>query len=268
MRAGTDILISTPYACSHETVATSRYRWDCSNRGNEPFVILQYTLAGEGRFELAGRAHAVPAGHAFIALVPEGARYFYPAEARGPWSFLWLNYYGAWSVELWRGLREEFGPVIALPPGSTATRRLREAARRIEEGTSGDVYDAAERGYALFLQCWRELESRRNDTYRDLQAALRYCESQFRNPLAVKELADRFGLTREHFSRAFRAAHGVSPAAFLRSCRLAAAAGLLRATALPLREVALRSGFASDRHLINAFRREYGTTPQAYREAG
>jgi AraC family transcriptional regulator len=47
---------------------------------------------------------------------------------------------------------------------------------------------------------------------------------------------------------------------------LQAAATMLRHSPLPLKEVAVRTGFYSARHLMKAFLRAHGETPQQYRK--
>ena len=87
-------LLTAPYARGLEVINSSRYQWNSFERGKEPFVIFQYTLEGIGAFSLKNRTYEVPAGSAFISLVPERARYFFPPDSRQPWSFCWLNFYG------------------------------------------------------------------------------------------------------------------------------------------------------------------------------
>jgi AraC-like DNA-binding protein len=84
--------------------------------------------------------------------------------------------------------------------------------------------------------------------------------------LTVEIAAHRHGVSRRHVEGLF-ASHGHSPAAHLRSARLARARTLLARAVprLPLADIALRSGFNDDTTLIRAFRRTYGTTPDAWR---
>ncbi len=74
--------------------------------------------------------------------------------------------------------------------------------------------------------------------------------------------ADRF-----HLARAFRAAYGTSPHAFLVQMRLLEARRALAQGEAPA-EVAARCGFADQSHLGRWFRRAFGVTPGAYRRGG
>ncbi|WP_426954903.1 AraC family transcriptional regulator [Muricoccus radiodurans] len=76
---------------------------------------------------------------------------------------------------------------------------------------------------------------------------------------AAAGAADRFRL-----ARAFRAAYGVSPHAYLVQIRLLHARHLLAAGERPA-AVAASCGFADQSHLGRWFRRAYGLTPAAYR---
>ncbi|CAH2602127.1 AraC family transcriptional regulator [Rhodovastum atsumiense] len=71
--------------------------------------------------------------------------------------------------------------------------------------------------------------------------------------------ADRFQL-----ARAFRAAYGTSPHAYLVQIRLLRARHLLSCGLAPA-DVAAACGFADQSHLGRRFRRAYGVTPAAYR---
>lgn len=265
MRDESELLLSLPYAQGREIVNSSRYQWDCFNRGKVPFVILQFTLKGRGCFSLQGRTHEVPAGSAFLSLVPEQSRYFYPPDSNEPWVFCWLNFYGALSLDLWGRLRERFGPVIHLPLRSAVAMQLASLAKRVADRKFADRYEASAEAYAFYTNCWREVAQPGREQADPVAAVLQICRNHFRDPISVKELASQSNLSREHFSRVFKNSQGVSPAAFLRKQRLLAAAEMLRSTSLPVREVALRTGFYSSRHLMKSFTRVQGETPQQYR---
>jgi AraC-like DNA-binding protein len=257
-KTSADIWLNVPYFKTEETASSHRYRWSCQVRGDRPFVILQWTLSGEGRFQDREGIRPVPRDHAFVAIVPGPATYFYPPEGREPWVFGWLNFYGALACELFRNFQAEFGPVVVLPGRGTAAGSLR---RLLAAAAGLDRAQVSLRAYTFLLDWWQEAAQPAGTTEDRLDRATRYCRDHFREQLGVKQMAGEAGMSREHFSRVFARRTGQTPAAFLQNLRLTEAAGLLRDTHLPLHEIALRSGFYSARHLMRAFQRVYGKSP-------
>jgi AraC family transcriptional regulator len=86
-------------------------------------------------------------------------------------------------------------------------------------------------------------------------------------PLSLQEMAAIAGLSPAHFSRAFKAAFGLSPVQELRRRRLERAAAELRRSRKPVSAVALDCGFADQSHLTRQFRQHFGVTPAAYRRS-
>ncbi len=76
-------------------------------------------------------------------------------------------------------------------------------------------------------------------------------------------LAQRLGVSREHFHRLFRAAVGMTPVHYARLARIARAKVLLR-EGQAAAEVAVQCGFADQAHFSRWFRRCFGVTPGNY----
>ncbi|MHB8600219.1 MAG: helix-turn-helix domain-containing protein [Ktedonobacteraceae bacterium] len=83
--------------------------------------------------------------------------------------------------------------------------------------------------------------------------------------LSLELLAQQTGLSPYHFARVFRQTTGESPHQFVLQQRVALAQQLLRETDAPLAQVAQESGFASQSHLTDVFKRRFGLTPRVYR---
>jgi AraC-like DNA-binding protein len=89
-----------------------------------------------------------------------------------------------------------------------------------------------------------------------------------RDPLrawTVEELARRVGLSRAAFARRFTTLVGRPPLDYLTWWRMTLAGALIRLDDTPLTSIAKRTGYASESAFNRAFKREFGTTPGAYR---
>ena len=84
-------------------------------------------------------------------------------------------------------------------------------------------------------------------------------------PRSVGEIAGELGVHPVHLARRFRTAFGLAPGEYLRRCRLDRARRMMQRTAAPLAEIAAAAGFADQSHFSNAFRKQFGVTPRAFR---
>lgn len=83
--------------------------------------------------------------------------------------------------------------------------------------------------------------------------------------LTVAQLSGRLGVSDRHLRRVFDTQLGLSPLQYLQTRKLLAAKQLLADTALPISEVALASGFGSQRRFNAAFVAHYGLNPSQMR---
>ncbi len=104
-------------------------------------------------------------------------------------------------------------------------------------------------------------------TDRHLLRAKDLADARYFEPLGVDDMARAAGLSRAHFSRAFKSAFGESPRAYLLTRRLERAATLLRTTDRSVMDVCLSVGLQSIGSFTTSFTRMYGRSPTAYRAA-
>lgn len=83
---------------------------------------------------------------------------------------------------------------------------------------------------------------------------------------AVDQVASQEGIPVASLLRGFRSRYGCTPAQFLRKHRIEQACSMLKGKS-ELGEIALACGFYDQSHFTNSFRREFGVTPQRYRES-
>ena len=102
---------------------------------------------------------------------------------------------------------------------------------------------------------------------RHLLRAKDIVDARYREPLDVSALAKAAYLSPAHFSREFRRAFGETPHQYLLTRRLERAAAMLRNTDRSVADICFTVGLRSVGSFTTSFRRVYGVTPTAYREA-
>jgi AraC family transcriptional regulator len=86
--------------------------------------------------------------------------------------------------------------------------------------------------------------------------------------LDLNKLAEIAALSPHHWHRVYQAMRGETVAATVKRLRLDRAATYLVQTALPVNEIAQRSGYPNQQSFTRLFKAAYGLPPAAYRAAG
>jgi AraC family transcriptional regulator len=94
-----------------------------------------------------------------------------------------------------------------------------------------------------------------------------YIRENLAGDLDLSSLASTAGLSRFHFSRAFRIATGMSPHVFIVGLRIEEAKRLLRLRRSSITKVAKECGFRDGAQFAAAFRKSTGQSPTSYRDA-
>jgi AraC-like DNA-binding protein len=95
-----------------------------------------------------------------------------------------------------------------------------------------------------------------------------FIESHLETPLSVERLAGVAGLSRSHFTRAFRHCLKMTPHKYVMWRRLLRAQELIRSSDMNanLADIALAAGFADQSHLSRTFRLGMGESPSRFRQ--
>lgn len=93
-----------------------------------------------------------------------------------------------------------------------------------------------------------------------------YIEAHLGEDLNLTALAAETGLSRYHFSKAFRVSVGMPPYLYLSKRRILRAKELLLDPGQSLTEIGLSLGFSSHSHFTNTFRKIAGVTPSRFRK--
>jgi AraC family L-rhamnose operon transcriptional activator RhaR/AraC family L-rhamnose operon regulatory protein RhaS len=96
--------------------------------------------------------------------------------------------------------------------------------------------------------------------------AMSHLEAKFNQPVNLDELAAIAHMSKRSFIRAFQAATGASPIAYLIKLRLNRAAALLRNAEEDVTSSAFKAGFNDSNYFARQFRKTFGIPPSEYRK--
>jgi transcriptional regulator GlxA family with amidase domain len=96
---------------------------------------------------------------------------------------------------------------------------------------------------------------------------LAWAREHLDRPLTVDRLAEQAGMSARHFSRAFIAETGTTPAKAVERLRIEEARARVQSSSESIEGVARRTGFGDPERMRRAFIRSFGQPPQAMRRA-
>ena len=99
-----------------------------------------------------------------------------------------------------------------------------------------------------------------------LRRVAEYIQANLEVPISLQALGEVAQMSVFHFSRLFKARTGVTPHQYVLKLRISRAKSLLNDPSRTMADIAAQCGFAHQQHFADAFRRNAGVTPTAYRE--
>lgn len=248
------------FSCGWSLIAGQTYDFDGSERGPEPWVLVQHTLSGMGQLQRDGRTWVCGPGSVLVLPMPDRHRYWLPSG--GTWEFAYVSLRGAAPLRAAARLVSACGPVIGAGEDTALVQSLITV---VADALSEDLgpHALSERGYGLAMRLLEIADVAAQavapplpSPYDDLVA---WCLPRLRG-LAVADLARHCGQSREHFSRQFRMRCGLSPGRLLAQLRQAQALAVLRGGG-GLAQAAEAAGLRSSQGLRRSLRRHLGWSP-------
>jgi AraC-like DNA-binding protein len=250
----------------HETITRHLgYYYDCRFR-RDAHLGLQLTLRGEGYYERDGQTTRLQPGMAFFDMLPGDFRYGYPRGATAPYEIVFIDMQGPTALALWKIITAGTGPVVSLGENNPVAPLMLALAHQHRSELLLDRYQTSARVYEVLMVMLSVLNRARLTTSPLVQRALRDIhERGLRRECDVASIAKAVGCTREHLTRAFIAATGLSPGAYLLQHRLRRAQEELRGNDDGLDLIAWRCGFSGANYFCRVFRSRVGITPTEFR---
>lgn len=230
--------------------------------------MLLYTQEGSGTFRLSGKDHALAVGS---LLYVNCEKLSFSLTARQyPWRVIVFSLGGGLfnvyeslvpfhtffilQTNTYSPIRKDLQQLLAVSPKAALENKLQES----------NLINAILT--KLFVT---EFHLENEDTacapyLRDLK---HYIDNHLKSHIRLADLEEHCHMSKYRICHEFSAAFGLPPLKYLNKKRMEAAENLLLSTQKKVHEIALETGFENTNHFINLFKKEYGSTPQVYREA-
>jgi AraC-like DNA-binding protein len=102
-------------------------------------------------------------------------------------------------------------------------------------------------------------------TWEILEAALQFCDSNYRSGITRSDVANAVGYSPRHLGQLMSTHLGHSLADHIQNLRMLEARRLLEQSSLPIHEIASAVGYTDPAHFARAFQRATGLSPRIYR---
>jgi AraC-like DNA-binding protein len=258
----------------------------------EATLKFHYRLSGKGRAELDGGERVdIPERCCMLLIHPDGI-------AKREWFFAGQHEQSVTLLCTGHFLRSRFGDVVDELPnsirdflGGKVTKSVqltmplradmaRAAASLLACELSGSLrslYAEAKACELLSLSVQSVIDSEAGLDRRDsgltakdmekLHKARQQLEAQFLDPPKIADLARTVGLNEAKLMRAFKQTYGATIFDFTQQLRMDLAKKLIETSELSVTEIALEVGYEYSSNFTTAFKRHFGITPKAARDA-
>lgn len=233
--------------------------------------MLLYTQEGEGTFLVEGQHHPLKPGA--LLYLDRRELSFSLTTSLQPWHFIIFSFSG--------GLFPVYESLIAFD-GFLLTQIDRHSSilrnlKLLLSGEAGPDLSDRLRDAGLITAILTELfagtvashspEEGQKKCAPYLRELKHYIDNHLERTLKLEDLEKHCHMSKYRICHEFSTAFGMPPIKYLNKKRLEAAENLLLSTEKKVHEIALATGYENTNHFIHLFKKEYGTTPQAYREA-
>lgn len=255
-------------SAGHSEIREKDYDFHGLKRGSQAFIVLQYTLFGEGRLHYEDKVFELQPSSLMLVNIPHNHRYFYP-ETSEPWQFLYVCLQGDEALKISKKVLALKGPLLCLNKDESFLKLFIEICHACHDKKISNSLAGNRLAYDLLFRLSEELlypKSKVRPLW--LNESLNLIQKDFAKELNVDDMAKASGFSRYHFSRKFRQELGLPPGEYLLNTRLNHAARLLQISIDNVTQVALASGFSDVNYFCRTFKKRFSESPGKYREKG
>lgn len=247
------LLCTGHYYCDHN--------YSVDRQNYDSFLII-YVQSGSGQVEQSGVTAEVKSGSLIFLDCYRPHRY----HTNTAWEIYWVHFDGVLARAYYEQITKN-GFVLTPQNPYNAEHSLHKIFKFFHEKNKANEAVISKRLTDLLTELILAssagtIQSGQADALED---TLAYISENAANPITVDQLAARANLSPFYFTRIFKKETGFTPHEYVIRVRVNMAKFYLKTSALPLKEIAFRSGFNSECSFCTSFKKVAGLTPGAYR---
>ncbi|MGI5923026.1 MAG: helix-turn-helix domain-containing protein [Lentisphaeria bacterium] len=232
---------------------------------NNRYCLIIMLLRGALRYTFAGKNRLLCGNQ--VLLIPQGRSFSFETLGEDSYQKLSLYVLGVNLPEI----LETFGlsqiTLLTLPDLKQITADIMEIRELLEPNRPEMIPRLA--GLSMKILAYlAEFRQGPETSPMILNIAKSRLATGFDLPVNLETLAEELGVSSRTLVRLFKAGLGVTPSAFRKQHRFAAAKALLADDSLTIKEVADRLGFCNQFHFSREFRSFFGLSPSEFRRNG
>ena len=231
--------------------------------------IIHIILRGTGSFSSNGKVYHLKQEQGFL-ITPNDLT-FYEADAKDPWSYIWIGFNGTKCEEYLNELGlSKNSPIFT----NLYTPQIKELVlQMLHHDKIGSYHEFFHQSLLHQFFAWltknlsmnSSISSREQRSYY-VQNAIKYIHNHYASEISIEHIANYVCINRSYLSTLFKNELDMSPSEYLTNFRLSLGANLLAITDLPIHSVAASCGYNDPLVFSKAFKRQYSISPRNFRK--
>ncbi|MGL1892441.1 MAG: AraC family transcriptional regulator [Spirochaetaceae bacterium] len=258
-------------SADHEIINSPLYIRHEKGKTKSELYVIKFTLSGSGIIIKDGREFKINKGQGFIwEIGDESISYKFPKDAETPWEFFWFHFRSKMGKSLVEEIIHQKGAHFELPLDDKALVKIINFIDKSIKTQDIDI--EATYGSNIINSFLESIIYRHNsvvENKNDLtisDKAKKYIKDNIKKDITVIDIANYLQISREHLTRVFSYALGVTPSFFIKQEKLELGKYLLLTTDQTVKEICFNIGIYNTDRFRNIFKQEFGFTPTSYRE--
>lgn len=226
-------------------------------------TVIEYVYSGTGTLRVEQNEYHPSEGDIYI--LTEKSKHSYYADKDNPWTKIYINLRGTAVASM----VQAFG--LHKKVVYKNCQDLKFIFEEIFEVVQKDipVEQVMEQCGMLVMKLLIRLcqhESREQDVPDEVQTVKRFIDNNYRKNLTMDEISASVYRSNDYVKKQFKQYYGVTPYAYYLDVKITHAKYLLQRTSLPIKQIADRLGYRSDRYFSKRFREIVGVTATDFRK--